>query len=226
MLFRSVHLAITRESTPRGSAVDRALRRWNGGAGTHTGAVEPSVRKSESGVQVSTRGIAPADGEAISYHFDVKLPRGRGLEVSNGNGAIGVAGIEGDVTAISDNGDVRCEDVMGNVTARVRNGGVFCRYISGAIDVSTANGAVEIDAIPAQSCPVRASTSNGAIKFRAPDMALRLRATTENGRVVSEMADTSADVRQTLRSLDMNGGNETAEVELHALNGNVYVDTI
>ncbi len=217
-------LTITCESTPRGSAVGRMLLRWSAGPAMHAAAVEPSVRKYDRGVQVSTLGIAPADGEAVSYHFDVKLPRGRNLDVSNGNGTICVAGIEGDLAARSDNGDVRCEDVMGNVSARVRNGGVFCRYISGAIDVSTANGAIELDAIPAQHYPVRAFTSNGAIKFRAPDMALRLRATTENGRVVSETSAVGADQQQTLHVLDMNGGSETAEVELHALNGNIYVD--
>ena len=219
-------VTVTCESMPRGSMMDQVLHHWTAGAGVHHEAAAPVVRENGRGVEVSTLGIAPADGETVTYQFDVKLPRGRSIEISNGNGAIGVAGIEGDVTAHSDNGDVRCEDVMGRVSARVRNGGVFCRYIAGAIDVSTTNGMVEVDAIPAQGHPVRVWTSNGAIKFRAPDLAVRLKATTENGRVVSEMAGCGAGVHQTLRMLDTNGGDGAAEVELHALNGNVYVDTI
>ncbi len=219
-------LMITRESTPRGNVVEQVLSRWSSGAAPNGDVFEPSVRENARGMQVSTLNLAPEDGESVSYHFDVKLPRGRSLEVSNGNGTISVAGIEGDVAAHSDNGDLRCDGVMGNVSARVRNGGVYCRYISGAIDVATANGAIEVDSIPAQHHPVRAWSSNGAIKFRAPDSTLQLHATTENGRVVSEMTDGSAALQQTLHTLDLNGGKDTAEVELHALNGNIYVDAI
>jgi len=222
----AVELTITCESHVRGSAIDYALRAWRGEPLDSRSADEPVVRENERGVQVSTLGSAPSSGTVVSYHFDVKLPRGRNLEVTNGNGAIGVAGIEGDVLAYSDNGDVRCDDVSGSVSSRVRNGGVYCRYVAGGIDVNTANGPIEIDAIPAQHYPVRAWSANGAIKFRGQSAAVRLRATTENGRIIRELESSDAEVRQTVHTLDLNGGEGTAEVGLHALNGNVYVDSI
>jgi DUF4097 and DUF4098 domain-containing protein YvlB len=160
----------------------------------------------------------------VTYRVEAKLPRGRNLDIANGNGTISLAGIDGDVVVKSDNGDVRCEDIGGALTAHARNGGVICRYVAGAADLRAANGAIEFEAIPSQRPCVHAVASNGAIKFRAPGFASGLSATTENGRIVCEL-DEGDGVHKTLHALDLNRGAAPAEVELHALNGNVYVDT-
>jgi len=211
-------LTITREAVRGGNPIAR----WFGGELTKspTGA-PPRVREHETGVEVST--LQDADS-GVNYRIDVKLPRGRGLTASNGNGPITVAGVDGDVRAVSDNGDVRCEGVSGRVDANVRNGNVYCRFVSGAIDVNAANGSVAIEhGNGMQGQSVRVWTTNGPIRFRATAPAVRLLAETENGRVVTEVAP-GAGVQRTLRTLDARGAATDAEVELHAINGNIYVD--
>jgi len=222
----SAEVSITREPVQHANTVDQVLAVWFSSSDEPRALWNPRVRRDSRGVQISALGLATADREPVSYHFDVKLPRGRNVEVSNGNGVIGVAGVEGDVLVHSDNGDVRCEDVTGSVSARVRNGAVFCRYVCGVVDVSAANGAIEVDAIPVQRHPVRAWTSNGAIKYRAPDTTVSLRAATDNGRIVSDLVASGERLDQTLRALDLNCDAATPEVELHALNGNIYLDAI
>jgi hypothetical protein len=209
-------LTITREAVRGGNL----LTRWFGG--DEPGAtISPRVRENDTGVEVST--VHGAD-ELAHYRIDVKLPRGRGLAASNGNGPITVAGIDGDVRAVSENGDVRCEAVSGRVDARVQNGNVFCRYVSGAIDVNAANGSVAIEHGNAVAAyPVRVWTTNGPIRFSATAPSVNLLAETENGRVVSEVAPGEG-VHRTLRTLDSRGDSPQAEVELHAINGNIYVD--
>lgn len=211
-------LTITREAVRGGNPIAR----WLGGemARTNSGA-PPRVRENGAGVEVST---LSASDPAVNYRIDVKLPRGRGLAASNGNGPITVAGIDGNVRAVSDNGDVRCEDVSGRVDATVRNGNVFCRFVSGAIDINAANGSVAIEhGNGSDGHSVRVWTTNGAIRFSATKPAVSLLAETQNGRVVAEAAPDEG-VRQTLRALDSRGAGEAAEVELHAINGNIYVD--
>lgn len=211
-------LTITREAVRGGNPIAR----WFNGELTkkHPGS-SPLVRETDEGVEVSTLHGSDA---AVNYRIEVKLPRGRGLAASNGNGPITVAGIDGDVRAVSDNGDVRCEGVSGRVDATVRNGNVFCRYVSGAIDVNAANGAVEIEhGNGMERNPVRVWTTNGPIRFSATMPSVSLLAETDNGRVVAEVAP-GVGARQTLRTLDARGESPEAEVELHAINGNIYVD--
>jgi hypothetical protein len=220
-------LTITREVAQRGSAMDWVLRRIGRDRDADSSGAAPIVRSNARGVQVSTVGIALTDGPVVNYTIDVKLPRGRGLEASNGNGPITIAGVEGDVTANSENGDVRCEAIMGRVAASVRNGNVLCRFVSGAIDVNAANGSVEIEHEGAvDESPVRVWTTNGPIRFYGGNSAINLRAQTENGRIVGRTHAADAECRKTLRTLDLHSDNGDAEVELHALNGNIYVDAI
>lgn len=211
-------LTITREAVRGGNPIAR----WFGGELMKIGeGAAPRVRENAHGVEVST---VNGQGSAVNYRIDVKLPRGRGLAASNGNGPITVAGIDGDVHAVSDNGDVRCEGVSGRVNATVRNGNVFCRFVSGAIDVNAANGSVEIEhGNGMERNTVRVWTTNGPIRFSATMPAVSLLAETENGRVVTEVTP-GAGARQTLRTLDARGESPEAEVELHAINGNIYVD--
>lgn len=213
-----VLLTITREAVRGGNPIAR----WLGGKMAQAdGGTAPRVRENEAGVEVS---MHHKDSAAVNYRIDVKLPRGRGLDASTGNGPITVHGIDGDVRAMSDNGDVHCEGVSGRVKATVQNGNVFCRFVSGAIDINAANGSVEIEhGRNADANAVRVWTTNGAIRFSATIPAVSLLAETQNGRVLAQAAP-GVDVRQTLRMLDSRGEGEAAEVELHAINGNIYVD--
>ncbi len=212
-------LTITREVVRSGNPI---LRWFTDDAPKASSGTPPRVRENEDGVEVST--FTGTDA-GVNYRIDVKLPRGRGLAASNGNGPITVAGVDGDVRAVSDNGDVRCESVSGRVDAKVRNGNVYCRFVSGAIDVNAANGSVAIEhGNTAERNSVRVWTTNGPIHFSGTMPAVSLLAETQNGRVVSEVTP-GADVRQTLRTIDARGDSPDAEVELHAINGNIYVDT-
>ncbi len=220
-------LTITRDVARRGSATEWALSWLGSDRAEDDSGTGPSIRTNARGVQVSTLGLGGTGGAAVNYTIDVKLPRGHGLEASNGNGPITVAGVEGDVTADSENGDVRCEAITGHVSARVRNGNVMCRYVSGAIEIDAVNGTVEVEREGAGvGSPVRVWTTNGPIKFRSGSTTMSLHAQTENGRVTGGAEGPGADRVQTLHTLDLHGGEGNAEVELHALNGNIYVDGI
>lgn len=171
-------------------------------------AIEPLIRRDEGTVEVSTLTHGASDGVLVNYNYEVRLPRGSGIAVSNGSGPVSVIGVEGGVDVSTGNGDIRCESVSGDVLARADNGAMNFSAVSGPIDARTANGAIFVDNRAAATVhPVRCQTDNGPIRLRVPqDGAYAVNATTLNGRVDARTADGAI------------------EATLHTLNGSIVVD--
>lgn len=208
-----VLLTITKEAVVRGG---RSLA-WLGLGGAPglddttqaaIDAIEPLVRRGEDSVEVSTLAHGPTENVLMNYNYEVRLPRGSALAVSNGSGPVRVNGVEGGVNVSTGNGDIRCDAVAGDITARAGNGAMNFSSVSGPIDARTANGAILVDnRMVGAVHPVTCHTDNGPIRLRGPQRgAYAVNATTLNGWVDAERADGAV------------------EATLHSLNGSIVVD--
>jgi hypothetical protein len=148
-------------------------------------AIKPRVRQGQDGVEVSTLTHSPTEDVVLNYNYEVRLPRGRALAVSNGSGPVHVTGVEGAVDVATGNGDIECEVVLGDVMARAENGAMRFSHVDGALQARTANGAIVVDNDMLDAPrSVNCRTDNGPIRLRAPhDAAYAVNATTMNGRV-------------------------------------------
>jgi hypothetical protein len=209
-----VLLTITREVVTRGSsaaflglgagsAIDDATR-------AALEAFEPSLKHSSDAIEVTTLSRPPSDDVIVNYNYEVRMPRGSTLAVSNGSGPVSVSGVQGGVNVATGNGDVRFDAVAGDLIARAENGAMSFSNAAGPLDAETANGAILVDNRMLSAIhPVNCRTNNGPIRLRAPQAgAYDVNATTLNGVVEAAAADGSA------------------PATLHTLNGSIVVDGI
>jgi len=167
-------------------------------------AIEPNVKEDGVAVEVSTLTNGPSDNVIVKYNYEIRLPRGSGLSVSNGAGPVHVTGVEGGVNVSTGNGDILCESVSGDIVARAENGAMSFNLVSGPLDARTSNGAILVDNHQINAAfPVVCRTDNGPIKLRG---AYSVNATTLNGKVDAKKMDGAA------------------EATLHTLNGSIVVE--
>ena len=99
----------------------------------------------------------------ISVAMTVLVPRGAGVQVVTGNGAISVEQLGGAIDATTGNGRVRVTGTDGVVRVRTGNGDVEVRDARAAVHVSTGNGQIDVTT---SAGPVDASSGNGDIDVR------------------------------------------------------------
>jgi hypothetical protein len=123
--------------------------------------------------------------------YDISTPAATALILETSNGAVGVTGITGDVTARTSNGAVSVTNTAGAIDLQTSNGAVTLTGTAGPATIITSSG--RITAAPHRGY-INAQTSNGAIdcdlaRFDTTDAAVLY---TSNGRVtVSLPADAS-----------------------------------
>ena len=145
-----------------------------------------------------------------TVHYEVTVPRNTNVEVSNTNGHIHVAGVNGAFQVETTNGRIELD----------RCGGSF--------DVETTNGAVEakLTSLDAQK-PLKIETTNGRIEIALPaSVRANVDASTTNGSIETEMPLTLAaksNDRHSLRGT-INGGG--ASVSLRTTNGGISIRTM
>ncbi len=209
-----VLLTVTKEVVARGSSL--AFLGFGGAAiddATQAAldALTPALEARDGGIDVSTLQRGPSDDVLVNYNYEVRMPRGSTLAVSNGSGPVNVSGVEGGVNVTTGNGDVTFDSVAGDVSARAENGAMSFSHVAGPLDAHTANGAILVDnRMLATLHPVTCRSDNGPIRLRAPQAgAYVVNATTLNGRVDAAGAEGAA-----------------AKATLHTLNGSITVDGI
>ena len=143
------------------------------------------VESTDGGTKITVEYPSTGATESVGVSFDVAVPPDTKVEASSHNGAIGAAGVEGDMVLRSHNGKIVAENIRGGVDAETRNGAITCNGASGPVRLTTYNGAVHVACAEGATAPdVVATTRNGGITFECGEglsAALDLR--TRNGSV-------------------------------------------
>jgi hypothetical protein len=145
-------------------------------------------------------------GAAFEVRYHVRAPKRAVINVSNTNGQVALAALDG------------------KVKAQTTNGGVNGRSLSGGVDARSTNGGVTIDmaAVGADSISLR--TTNGGVTLTLPDRAkANLTASCTNGGInVSALGNLEIS-EQSRRRLEgrLNGGGTS--IEVRTTNGGIRV---
>ena len=124
------------------------------------------VRVSITGNEVSATG---PDSDNWVVYFIVQTPRGATLDLSSGNGPIGVYEFDGTLTARAQNGPLGIKSSSGTIDASTVNGPISIDGGSGIVKLTATNGplAVRLDG-SAWLGSLDASTQNGPVSLRLP----------------------------------------------------------
>lgn len=219
------HVAVRRTAgwLTAGWGVDRAIGDVDRKA---IAALQPEFRVQPDAIDIQTLQTPAQQDALVTYHYDVKLPPGRRLAVATADGPVTILGVEGDVSAGSDNGNVRCEAITGNLSARARNGAIEVRQLDGALRARATNGAIRVDShMLIRAYPLHCVSENGPIEVDLPfDAAFHIRAATVNGHVASDFSVAGTPNNLPRAALEGPVGEGGPEVDLQTLNGSVYVN--
>lgn len=139
--------------------------------------------------------------------FDITVPRSMSVGVTNTNGSVRVAGINGS------------HDLS------TTNGRIEVRRCAGAVDASTTNGSITAELLTvAKGQPMRFETTNGRIEVALPStMSLDVDASTTNGSISSDLpVATTRTSKNSLRGT-INGGG--TPIRLRTTNGGISIRT-
>src|SRR3954453_23961288 len=115
-------------------------------------------------------GIMIGAGFEVRYH--VRAPKNALVNVTNTNGLVSVAALDGKVVAHTTNGGVKGTRLTGGVDARSTNGGVSIEMAavgSERISLETTNGGVSLGLPDKAKATVTASCTNGGISVGSLD---------------------------------------------------------
>ena len=117
--------------------------------------------------QVTVEGPNPQDW--IAYLI-IQAPNGAALDLTSGNGPIGVTEFAGNVQARNQNGPISFHDVNGQVRADVQNGPITVSGSAGDFRLTAQNGPLTVDLDGNQwSGDLEGSTQNGPLTLKLPD---------------------------------------------------------
>jgi DUF4097 and DUF4098 domain-containing protein YvlB len=111
-------------------------------------------------------------GVSFEVRYHVRAPKNAVVNVTNTNGQVTVASLDGSVTAHTTNGGVKGNRLTGAVDARSTNGGVNIEMASvgaGKIALRTTNGGVTLMLPQTAKADITASCTNGGINVAALD---------------------------------------------------------
>lgn len=116
---------------------------------------------------VTVEGPSPQDWMAFLI---IQAPNGAALDLSSGNGPIGVSDFTGNIQARNQNGPISFHDVNGQTSADVQNGPITVSGSGGTFRLNAQNGPLTIDLEGSQwSGDLEGSTQNGPLTLRLPD---------------------------------------------------------
>lgn len=156
--------------------------------------------------------------------FEVLVPEAGPVEVTTGNGRVGVEGMSGLAKLKSSNGRIKVLDHDGEVRASTSNGRIEVEGATGAVEARTSNGRVSVSLADSAIGPVVIRTSNGAVSFEyGPAFAGVLDISTSNGSLsLPESGDVKI-VKRGRRSATIEVGGMGPESEIRTSNGSVTV---
>lgn len=116
---------------------------------------------------VTVEGPSPQDWMAFLI---IQAPNGAALDLSSGNGPIGVSDFTGNIQARNQNGPITFHDVNGQTSADVQNGPITVSGSGGSFRLNAQNGPLTIDLDSSQwSGELEGSTQNGPLTLKLPD---------------------------------------------------------
>jgi hypothetical protein len=118
--------------------------------------------------QVTVEGPNPQNWLA---YLIIQAPNGGALDLTAGNGPIGVTEFAGTVKARNQNGPISFYDVNGNVRADVQNGPITVKGSGGDFRLTAQNGplTVNLDGNQWSGGELEGSTQNGPLTLNLPD---------------------------------------------------------
>lgn len=174
--------------------------------------------------------VAWADGRPLSNEgcsFEIETPGAYGVRLDSGNGALSIAGLEGEARLDTSNGAITVTDHVGPVFADTSNGRVTLRNVAGPVEVDTSNGSVTVELAEHTEGPVRIDTSNGGVRLAvSPAFRGELVLDTSNGGISFDtpMNVKRMSARRNHAVLRFGEGGPTSVVSTS--NGRITVETI
>ncbi|MBV9493948.1 MAG: hypothetical protein JOZ54_06860 [Acidobacteria bacterium] len=131
--------------------------------GVSDDSVRPYLRGEELGVEGDEE-----RNQAVIY-FLVRAPRNATLDLTAMNGAVGVEGVRGMLTARTQNGPISLKQVAGSVDAEAQNGPIDYSGDSGKIRLEAENGPIDVK-LQGNSWngSLDATTQNGPLSLKIP----------------------------------------------------------
>jgi hypothetical protein len=223
----NVNGRITAEASD-GSAVEVRAER-TAKAATDEGAkdllrrIEMREEVGEARVRVEVRAPRTNGPSGHEIKWTVKVPRGVAVDLRTVNGAVKLAGLQGDIRARTTNGGITGTAIVANVVdAAVTNGGVEIELArpatSGSLDLEAVNGGVTLLLPPDSKADIAARCTNGGISVDNLDV----RVVDEDGNV-NESGEKIEGRKRFRRRLNgqLNGGG--AKLTLETVNGGVRI---
>ena len=190
--------------------------------------VKLEVQSSPNAILIRT--VVPEGGHGSSgLSLRIKVPRRVMLEhIATSNGALSVAGVEGDADLATSNGPVRIEDFKGKLRAATSNGPIGVRRLEAAassrLQLTTSNGPIEVALASSPVPEIHATTSNGPITlWLAGDVAAHLKASTSNGPISSDFEMNLPAGWHSNSSIDANLGSGGNLLELRTSNAPIHI---
>lgn len=125
------------------------------------------IREDAGSDHVRLETTAPrVSGSHAEVQYEIQVPRGASLRLTNTNGQIHITGVAGAVRAETTNGGVKGIELAGRVEASTTNGGVdldLASVAEGGVRAETTNGGVSVRLPATAKASVRASCVNGGI---------------------------------------------------------------
>jgi hypothetical protein len=126
--------------------------------------MRPYLRGTELGVEGND------DDDRSVIYFLIRAPRNAVLDLEAHNGALGIQGISGSLTARTENGPITLTSVSGTVNATAQNGPIDFAGSAGKVRLAAQNGPVTVKLTGSSwtGGNLDASTENGPICLRIP----------------------------------------------------------
>ena len=143
----------------------------------------------------------------VSVEYELMVPKHAKLDsITNVNGAIDVAGVQGEIRINTVNGSAEMNGTTSSVDAETVNGNITAKWIefpsNGAVKMRTVNGSLELELPSNANADVEASSMNGSIHTDFP--------ITVQGRFLS-------------RKLEGKIGNGGSNIDLSTVNGAIDI---
>jgi len=174
-------------------------------ADSHIDDLEIQVTDSAEEIFIQTVQPQNTDGRKYDVKYDIIIPSGLAVMLTQVNGTIEIIDIENSVDVANTNGDVLLSNILGGVFADVVNGTIAATVtlpVHETIDLIADNGSIELRIPSAISAVVGAAVVNG---------------------IVHTTNLVFADLVQTSRSLSGTLGNGEGVIELWVGNGDISV---
>jgi hypothetical protein len=145
-------------------------------------------------------------GAAFEVRYHVRAPKKAVVNITNTNGQVALAALDG------------------KVRAQTTNGGVNGRGLSGGVDARSTNGGVTIDMAAVGPDSITLRTTNGGVTLTLPDRAkANLTASCTNGGINVSALENLEISEQSRRRVEgrLNGGGTT--IEVRTTNGGIRV---